>query len=269
MHPRFFFPSPRRILHETAAGAKRELRRFTARLLMEQNLRPNGYCLIVACPRSGTSAMRRWLHRHDDIVTVDQTRILSAAFHFLEECKRFDSLDADLALLRPLIGRLVFDYYVSRVSYSRKILVEKENFELVTFPGGRYCDYLKCVLDVFPDIKLLFMIRDPVATIWSMTQRSFKDMFTERVYSLKEGIAIWNACADVIEKFGSLGNAYVCQFGRLVSDPGAESQRILRFLSVPEKPRFFSPRQTKEIGFSAAEKELILDLTKHHSQNVR
>ena len=89
--------------------------------------------------------------------------------------------------------------------------------------------------------------------------RSMPD-FDPRTRSLEEHVANWCDCADVILRYTTDAETYICQFGRLVAEPEAESERIFQFLGI-RKGRPFEPRPTASIGFSDEERETILRLS--------
>jgi hypothetical protein len=117
---------------------------------------------------------------------------------------------------------------------------------------------------LFPESKLLLAIRDPIATIWSMTRRtwgnSLTNMETKR-FTIEEHQENWSSCADLVLKYCSDPNTYIVQFGCLVNDPENESRRIFDFLKI-RKGKSFQPRQTKEIGFNNEEQEKILRMVR-------
>ena len=228
------------------------------------HLGPRGLCLVVGCPRSATSSVCRWLNAQPGLVYASQSRILVCAHRLVEEVERLKTLEANREAVLRMTRRLVYTYYASSWLCWRRILVDKENLEPVALPDGRYGEFLRSVRELFPGMKLLFMIREPVATIWSITQRQWGYSLTRpdlRSYSVEDGIGIWQASAQLaVHYFGDPG-AYICRFERLVAAPHAESRRILDFLGIRDG-RPFSPRPTRVVGFSEADREHILHATK-------
>ena len=55
------------------------------------------------------------------------------------------------------------------VSASARRVRYKEPLEPIAFPDRHYEQFLDNTRLLFPNIKLLFMVRDPLATIWSMS----------------------------------------------------------------------------------------------------
>jgi len=227
-------------------------------------VRPRSVNLLCGCPRSGTSAMRNWLQLQPGVAALFESRILISAHRFVEEVERFALLHANKNILLPLIRRLVFSYCARTKLIWHRHLVLKEPLEPIAFPDERYGDFLKGVRAIFPGIKIIFMIRDPVGTIWSMTQRKWGYSLTSRdlkSYSLDESIRIWQVCADLACEYASDSNVYLCMFDKLIGEPEEESRRVFDFLSIDSK-KFFLPKATKTPGFSEEEQNFIIEQTR-------
>ena len=233
------------------------------RLQIMLGVKPRGVCLITGCPRSGTSALLWWLAEQDKIETSYESRILISAHRFLTEVERFQALHENQSLLISMLRRLFFNYHSSlRYLWGKKI-IEKEPLEPIAFPDEKYGEFIRHVQLVLPEIKLLFVVRDPIETVWSMRQRKWGFSLTNQnlgSYSIQKCIEIWIANVKLIQEFASDSNVYICKFDRLISNPEKESHRIFDFLSIP-RTKIFVPRPTKTPAFSKAEKELILDET--------
>jgi len=222
-------------------------------------VQPKGIYLLSGCPRSGTSAMRNWLQQQKQVASLFEPRILIGAHRFFEVVERFDTLHTNRQMLIAMIRQLVFKYCAKTKYIWNKQLVLKEPLEPMAFPDERYREFVQNSQIIFPEIKLFFMIRDPVATIWSMTQRQWGYSQTNQVlrnYSIEECIKIWRACIELIQEYASDHDVYICQFERLINDPEDESHRIFDFLSIRGN-QIFQPKQTKVPGFSDSDRKLI------------
>jgi len=220
------------------------------------------FCLVSGAPRSGTTAMLDWLGSQREIAGFDEPRMLIAIHRFMEEVCRFKDLEKNEAHVIDMARRLAYEYYCSqRILLKQNLIVNKEPLEPIAFPDKRYKAFLENVRTLFPEAKFLFMIRDPVATVFSMRQRkwgySLKG-FEPQTFSIEEHVGNWCACADIILQYSTDPDSYICQFGRLIHDPENESGKIFDFLSLC-KGKSFKPKQTKIIGFSDEEREQILE----------
>lgn len=245
-----------------------------AALKFQNSLRvhPQEMCLITGAPRSGTSALCEWLGTQPAVSAFPESRILISAHRFLEEAFRFKSLAKDGAELAELVRQLVAAYYSkSRILMDGKLVVDKEPLEPIAFPSKDYADFVLNYKKIFPKGKLLFAIRDPLATIWSMSQRVWGESLSTREarkYTLEEYAENWRACADLLLQFQGDVNTHIVQFGNLIKDPIHESRQIFDFLHI-RNGHPFQPRQTHEIGFSPEERETILNIVEKQVETLR
>jgi hypothetical protein len=231
------------------------------------SLFPRAICLISGAPRSGTTALCEWLGHQRGVSGFHESRILVGIHGFMGEVNRFRNLDTDGATTVRLARQLVFDYYSSsRILIGKRLLLDKEPLEPIAFPSKDYGQFIINVKRMLPDSKLLLAIRDPLATIWSMSQRtwgsSLTDMETRR-FTLEEYVENWRACADLIVQYRSDPNTYIVQFGRLIHDSENESKRIFDFLNI-HRGISFQPHQTNKTGFGNEERGNILRRVKPH-----
>lgn len=233
---------------------------------------PRDFCLITGSPRSGTSALARWLGMQRQISAFQESRILISAHRFLEEACRFQNLEKEIWRIEALSRKLVFEYYVdSRVSLGKRLIVDKEPLEPIAFPLRDYKKFIINVEKIIPGVKMLFAIRDPLATIWSMSRRTWGESLTEpqrRRFTLDEYIDDWNLCAELVLENYIAPNVYVVQFGRLINDSVNESRRILDFLGIRDGVPF-EPRDTNEIKFNTEERERIMTAVATHVERLK
>lgn len=224
---------------------------------------PEQFCLITGSPRSGTTAVERWLGEQRKVVAFHETRVLIAIHRFIEEIARYHRLEP-MGEFARMARETAFEYYSNRsILIGRKVIVDKEPLEPIAFPDADYALFLKNLRLLFPEGKLLFMVRDPISTIWSMCQRKWGYSlvgFEPRTLTLDEHIENWCTCADIVLDYIDDPNAYVCAFGRLVDTPQEESEQILRFLHLSGGEPF-RPQTVKKVGFGDAERIYILQKT--------
>jgi hypothetical protein len=243
-------------------------------LKFQNNLRlfPKTICLITGAPRSGTSALCEWLGEQPSVSAFPESRILISAHRFLEEAFRFKNLAKDEMELADLARQLVLAYYSrSRVLMNGKLVLDKEPLEPIAFPSREYGQFIHNYKTIFPKGKLLFAIRDPLATVWSMSQRVWGESLTvpnSRKFTIEEYSENWCACADLLLKLAAQENTYIVQFGNLINDSKNESKRIFDFLNIRNGIPF-QPRRTKELGFSQEEKEKILRIVQPQLEKLR
>jgi hypothetical protein len=224
---------------------------------------PKTICLITGAPRSGTSAVCEWLGLQPGVLAFQESRILVSVHKLLEEVSRFRTLHQDALLVSGLARQLVCEYYSSsNIFLGKKLLVDKEPLEPIAFPAKDYPMFVHNYRRIFPESKILFVLRNPIATIWSMSRRSWGESLVNqeaKQFSLEEYAANWCSCVDLLLSYRDDPNTYILLYERLVQDPETESKKIFDFLKITHGYAF-QPRQTKEIGFSDDERNRILCL---------
>ncbi len=247
------------------SSLKEAVKPILHRIQKEFGILPRSLCLISGAPRSGTTALGEWLDQQPGISAFSESRILISAHRLLEETQRFNNLEKDSGMILNLVRRFVLDYYSnSRFLLLKKCLVEKEPLEPIAFPLKDYDQFLINVRRLFPQMKFLLLIREPLATIWSMSNRKWGESLTgaqEREFTLKEYTENWCACANLILKYQADPLTYIVHYGQLVHDPLVQSRKIYEFLGVREG-RPFEPHRTREIGFSTDQTAQILQAVK-------
>jgi hypothetical protein len=224
---------------------------------------PEQFCLITGSPRSGTTAVERWLGQQREVVAFHETRILIAIHRFIKETARYHRLEPEGEFTR-MAREIAYEYYSNRsILIGRQVILDKEPLEPIAFPDADYALFLQNLRLLFPEGKLLFMVRDPIATVWSMCQRKWGYSLVDyepRTLTLDEHIENWCTCADIVLDYIDDPNAYVCAFGQLVDTPQEESERILRFLNL-SGGEAFRPQAVKKVGFGDADRSYILQRT--------
>jgi len=234
------------------------------------HVKPVGMCLITGCPRSGTSAVLFWLKEQKHVAAFYESRILISAHHCIGDVERFQSLHEDSKSLIYMVRQMVLSYYAQHKYLWHKQLIDKEPLEPIAFPDEQYTEFLQNVWTIFPKMKFLFMNRDPLAVVWSITSREWGGSLTHsisRKYTIKEAIRIWQCSAELVLEYASKPNVYICDFDRLTAEPELESRRIFEFLNI-HSTNYFKPQPTAEPGFSQAERDLILDETKPQREKL-
>lgn len=225
---------------------------------------PKAFCLVTGPPRSGTSAVLSWLSEHPEVAAFRESRMMIAIHRFMEEVRRFRSLTSRKRELFDTARCLTYAYYAGRKDLTgRNLVVDKEPLEPIAFPDKQYVRFLKNVKRLIPDAKLLFLVRSPVPTVWSMRQREWGVSLRKRplrTFSLDEYIENWCTCVDIMLQYAHGHHTYICQFERLVEDPQNESRRLLEFLHLSQHEAF-QPQATQTIHFSETERDFILSKT--------
>lgn len=232
---------------------------------------PKDFCLITGAPRSGTTAMERWLNDQNKVTVFHESRILITLHRFIEESKRHSKLNPHGEFAS--YGRnIAFKFYYKRNTIrDQQLIIDKEPLEPIGFPDRNYASFLQNYRTLFPNGKLIFMLRDPLSTIWSMKERkwgySLRD-YTPISFPLESHIENWCSCADLILDYADDHNTYICYFESLVDNPKIESAKIFDFLKI-SNGTLFQPREVKNVDFGDEERELISTQTKDHLEALK
>jgi len=224
---------------------------------------PEVFALVTGCPRSGTSALIHWLAADANVRCFNESRVLIAAAAFARQVERFQSLAGRRDFLLNELRQLVLVNYVAQLDRLPKVLVEKEPLEPIAFPGEAYGRFLEHVRRLIPDSKLLIIVREPVATIWSITNRLWGYSRVSKglkTTSVDQAIRLWLKTSDVALSRLDDDQTYVCLYENLIADPENESRSISSFLST-RPDQIFQPRQTQKVHFSDAQLETIVGST--------
>jgi hypothetical protein len=204
------------------------------------------------------------LEKQDACVGLSESRILVGVHHLLKNIHRFRILHNKHRDLEELAREFAFASYGAFGCFFRsRVLIDKEPLEPIAFPDKDYSEFLENVRASFPTIRLLFLVRDPISTIWSMTRAHWG--YSVRgidpvALPLDEHIETWCANAELALEYADKPHVHLCLFHRMVTDPASESARISRFLGI-KHGQAFEPRPTKEVGFGREELEKIRDAT--------
>lgn len=225
--------------------------------------RPPSLALVTGCPRSGTTAVLQWLGGQPGVSSLDESRILFAAHRFLDEVDRFTVLADRRRQLLRLARSAVLEHYAAVCRGSPRVLVDKEPLEPIALPDGGYDRFLGHVRALLPTLRILYLVRHPVPTIWSMMNRRWGYSLASgemHDFSLDDCIATWRENAALGFRLRDERRVRLSRFEDLISDPSAESDRFLRFLGVRGGSPF-APQPTASVAFDAADRARILDET--------
>jgi hypothetical protein len=204
------------------------------------------------------------LLRHRGVKGAEESRILIAAHQFVRQVRRFRFLEPELPMLTPPLRDLLVRYYGrSRVLLGCKLLVDKEPLEPIAFPNGDYEDFMDSVRTLLPQVRFVFMLREPGAAIWSMRQRKWGYSVTglePAEFSLEEHLKNWMKCAELLVAQRERVDVHLCCYDRLVAEPQSESKALCEFLGLRSQQPF-TPQPARVIAFTPDELAMIRGAT--------
>ena len=222
------------------------------------------HVLVTGSPRSGTSAMLEWLSTQPDVTAFFESRALLVGDGALARVERFQvtsqRLDEHLAGIRTLLHEMLG----ARTILTRGTVVHKEPLEPVAFPSADYDGFVRRCRIILPGLRILFMVRDPVATVWSMRQRTWGVSLASGIpqeWPLATCVEVWKENARLAKRLALDEEVRLCRFETLIADPEGESREIARHIGI-RLTHPFAPRPTKEVGFSAEEVDQVVRATR-------
>lgn len=237
---------------------------------MNEQGRLKGPIFVVGNSRSGTTMMGRILRNHPTIFTLhhemhffeqlwttkDHNRILSheeaidlAAIllsinydgswvqrdtsHFLDEAK---SLIISIQS-RAMNSAFVYEKFL-------RYITQQNGKTIPCDQTPRYILYLDEILKLYPDARIINMIRDPRATLLSQKYKWRQRWMGYKNIPLKESIRtkinyhpisvsmLWNASVRAVNRFIEHPRVLLVKYENIVADPESEVRRICDFLGV-------------------------------------
>jgi hypothetical protein len=219
--------------------------------------------LITGSPRSGTTAVLEWLGARPGVAAREESRILLAAHRFLAEVDRFQVLDDARDDALHALRAACLAYAMRDAPDSTRLLIEKEPLEPIALPAGDYAEFLSHVRSLYPGIRMIFMVRHPVAAVSSMRARQWGNSLTRvpaKSFSLDECITTWRANAALAAQLAGHRLVLRCHYEELVADPSAASVRIADFLGLSGTPPF-RPLPPRPSVLTPEEELLVLERT--------
>ncbi len=177
---------------------------------------PSRAILIVGMPRSGTSLAEQILASHPDVTGGGELAFLNK---LALECLDAEGLTAATA------------WKNAALAYEKKLDGLREGRPLITDKMPLNFLWLGFALRAYPDLKVVHVMRDPMATCWSIFRYSFTAKGLGFAYDLKdlgnyyllyrELMSYWH------EKFP--GRIYDLGYERLTENQKAETQKLLEY----------------------------------------
>ena len=139
----------------------------TPRTSLASSEEPLGHIFIVGFPRSGTTLLEEVLARNPAIITTQERDALSASVReFMSSPNDLDKLSglggAELRRHRRLYWRQIQAFGLRPEG---KIVVDKQPYNTVKLP---------IIARLFPNSKIIFMVRDPRDVVLSCIRRRFR-----------------------------------------------------------------------------------------------
>lgn len=187
---------------------------------------------IGGVPRSGTTLMRAMLDAHADVRCGQETRVVPRILQMRQHWMR--SQKESVRLEQAGVSKAVLDNAIA--AFCLEVIVRHGE------PAPRLCNkdplVLKMgtyVLELFPNAKFLFMVRDGRATVHSIITRKVTITGFD-LTSYRQCLSKWNHAVELMyQQCKSLGPArcLMVRYEALVLAPADTMRRVLAFLDLP------------------------------------
>ncbi|XP_077283002.1 tyrosylprotein sulfotransferase [Arctopsyche grandis] len=187
---------------------------------------------IGGVPRSGTTLMRAMLDAHPEVRCGQETRviprILQMRSHWLKSQKESVRLE-EAGISKNVLDSAIAAFCLEVIAKHGDPAPRLCNKDPLTLKMGSY------VLELFPNAKFIFMVRDGRATVHSIISRQVTITgFDLRSY--RQCLTKWNHAIEVMHgqcKDVGPDKCLVVHYEQLVLHPRDQMDRILKFLDVP------------------------------------
>ncbi|XP_034950098.1 protein-tyrosine sulfotransferase [Chelonus insularis] len=187
---------------------------------------------IGGVPRSGTTLMRAMLDAHPDVRCGQETRIipriLQMRSHWLKSHRESLRL-AEAGITKEVIDSAIAAFCLEVIARHGEPAPRLCNKDPLTLKMGSY------MLELFPNAKFLFMIRDGRATVHSIISRKVTITGFD-LSSYRQCLSRWNLAISLMhEQCKEVGSkrCLMVPYEQLVLHPRDWMKKILNFLDVP------------------------------------
>ncbi|KAK5645537.1 hypothetical protein RI129_006837 [Pyrocoelia pectoralis] len=187
---------------------------------------------IGGVPRSGTTLMRAMLDAHPDVRCGQETRViprlLQLRFHWLKSEK--ESLRLEQAgITKEVLDSAIAAFTLEIIARHGEAAPRLCNKDPLTIKMGTY------VVELFPNAKFLFMVRDGRATVHSIISRQVTITGFD-LSSYRQCMRKWNSAVENMnEQCKKIGPSRCLRvpYEQLVLHPRSWMEKVLKFLELP------------------------------------
>lgn len=187
---------------------------------------------IGGVPRSGTTLMRAMLDAHPDVRCGQETRviprILQLRSHWLKSEKESLRLQ-EAGITKEVMNSAIAQFCLEIIAKHGEPAPRLCNKDPLTLKMGTY------VIELFPNAKFLFMVRDGRATVHSIISRKVTITGFD-LTNYRQCMTKWNHAIEVMHnQCKEIGKerCMMVYYEQLVLHPEEWMRKILNFLDVP------------------------------------
>jgi len=221
---------------------------------------------IVGCPRSGTTLLLRILNQHSKIQLTGESKFLTAIWgnrHLFNTSKRLGS-SSSLSKLQdffdnniqsfadgshgfnysPWINELEFSDWMNEIKHNKmksysdlylsfmKVIARKRNKPIFGDKVTWYFRYVYTLFSLYPEAKIINVIRDGRAVVSSMLHRSVPSGIPNNLISM---CLLWKrsiSLAKIYRKTIPMSSYYEIKYEDLITHPRKEIGKLCNFLGI-------------------------------------
>lgn len=187
---------------------------------------------IGGVPRSGTTLMRAMLDAHPDVRCGQETRviprILQLRSHWMKSEKESLRLE-EAGITKEVMNNAIAQFCLEIIAKHGEPAPRLCNKDPLTLKMGSY------VIELFPNAKFLFMVRDGRATVHSIISRQVTITGFD-LSSYRQCLTKWNqAIRTMYDQCKDIGSdrCMMVYYEQLVLHPEQWMRKILDFIDVP------------------------------------
>lgn len=187
---------------------------------------------IGGVPRSGTTLMRAMLDAHPDVRCGQETRViprlLQMRFHWLKSEKESMRLE-QAGITKSVLDSAIAAFTLEIIAKHGQPAARLCNKDPLTIKMGTY------VIDLFPNAKFIFMVRDGRATAHSIISRKVTITGFD-LTSYRQCLKKWNSAVEAMNnqcKELGPGKCLRVPYEQLVLHPKEWMHKVLKFLDIP------------------------------------
>lgn len=192
---------------------------------------------IFSLPRSGSTLLQRLIAMHSEVATESETWLLLPLFYLTKNQTGVSEYNQGYAKngIQEALGKIEdgTDFYyeqaakLARTIYSQ-LAKNGEKYFLEKTP--RYHLIIDEIISSFPDAKIIFLWRNPLAIINSMLTSWGKDRWN--IFRYK--IDLYKGLENMVSAFEKYGNRSISiKYEDLLELPEKELNRIMEYLGLP------------------------------------
>ncbi|XP_055587575.1 protein-tyrosine sulfotransferase [Uranotaenia lowii] len=187
---------------------------------------------IGGVPRSGTTLMRAMLDAHPEVRCGQETRviprILQLRSHWMKSEKESVRLE-EAGITKEVLNSAIAQFCLEIIAKHGEAAPRLCNKDPLTLKMGSY------VIELFPQAKFLFMVRDGRATVHSIISRKVTITGFD-LSSYRQCMTKWNQAIQTMhEQCKEIGKdrCMIVYYEQLVLHPEEWMRKILNYLDIP------------------------------------